>query len=70
MAESADAIEWGKSNASLNDGEGNFYSTIYGPVLTSIRREVVAKQKDINWGTIYIGANIYLELTKKTTKKK
>src|SRR4030095_15709467 len=64
----ADAIEWGKSNASLNDEEGRFYSTIYEPVLTSNRREVASKKKDINWGTIYLSANIYLN-TGKTTKK-
>ncbi len=68
----ADAIEWGKSNASLNDEEGTFYSTIYGPVLTATRREVLSKKKDINWGTIYVAANIYLDKPKttKTTKKK
>lgn len=68
----SDAIEWGKSNASLNDEEGRFYSTIYGPVLTSTRREVLSKKKDISWGTIYIAANIYLDKpkTSKTTKKK
>jgi hypothetical protein len=68
----ADVIEWGKSNASLNDEEGNFYSTIYEPVLTSVRREVAGKKKDINWGTIYLAANIYLnppKTTKKPTKK-
>ncbi len=65
----ADAIEWGKSNGSLNDGEGTFYSTIYEPVLTSTRREVRSKKKDINWGTIYVAANIYLNTPKKTTKK-
>ncbi|MCC6866965.1 MAG: hypothetical protein IT280_12495 [Ignavibacteria bacterium] len=66
----ADAIEWGKSNGSLNDEEGRFYSTIYGPVLTSVRREVRSQKKDINWGTIYISANIYLEKQKPTKKKK
>ncbi len=66
----ADAIEWGKSNGSLNDEEGRFYSTIYGPVLTSARREVRSQKKDINWGTIYISANIYLEKQKPTKKKK
>lgn len=64
----ADAIEWGKSNASLNDEEGIFYSTLYEPVLTSTRREVAGRKKDINWGTIYLAANIYLN-TGKTTKK-
>lgn len=69
----ADAIEWGKSNGSLNDEEGTFFSTIYGPVLSSIRREVRSQKKDINWGTIYLAANIYLDKPKttgKTTKKK
>jgi hypothetical protein len=64
----SDAIEWGKSNASLNDDEGRFYSAIYGPVLSSDRREIIGTKKDINWGTIYIAANIYLN-TGKTTKK-
>ncbi len=65
----ADRLEWGKSNASLNDEEGRFYSTIYGPVLTSTAREVLSKKKEINWGTIYLAANIYLDKPK-TTKKK
>jgi len=64
----ADAIEWGKSNGSLNDEEGTFYSSIYGPVLSSIRREVRSEKKDINWGTIYLAANIYLDSPKKTSK--
>lgn len=68
----ADGLEWGKSNASINDEEGIFYSTIYGPVLTSDRRMAYSRKKDINWGTIYLAANIYLDKPKstKTTKKK
>ncbi len=54
----ADAIEYGKSNASMNDEEGRFFSSIYGPVLTSVRREVQAKTKEVNWGTIYLAVNI------------
>ncbi len=65
----ADAILWGKSNASLNDEEGSFYSTIYDPVQTALRRAVNSRKKDINWGTVYIAANIYLNAEKKTTKK-
>lgn len=59
----ADAIEYGKTNGSLNDAEGRFYSSIYGPVLSSVRREVTSKEKKINWGTIYLGINIYLGVT-------
>ncbi|MEO8512377.1 MAG: opacity family porin [Ignavibacteria bacterium] len=66
----ADAIEWGKTNGSLNDEEGRFYSTIYGPVLTATRREVLSARKDINWGTIYVAANIYLDKPKAAPKKK
>jgi len=64
----ADGLEWGKSNGSLNDDEGTFYSTLYEPVLTATRRQVASKKKDINWGTIYIAANIYLDKPKKTSK--
>ncbi len=68
-----DAIVWGKTNGSLNDEEGTFFSAIYGPVLNGLRRQVISKQKQINWGTIYLAANIYLDKPKttgKTTKKK
>ena len=67
----ADAIEYGKSNASINDEEGRFFSSIYGPVLTSVRTEVQAKQKEINWGTIYLGVNFSFDTgkTKPKTQK-
>jgi hypothetical protein len=65
----SDAIEWGKQGASLNDEEGRFYSSIYGPVLSSDRWERYSSKKDINWGTVYIAANIYL-LKAKTKKPK
>lgn len=56
----ADAVEYGKRSGSLNDEQGRFYSAVYGPVLTSVRREVASKEKKINWGTAYIGLNIDL----------
>jgi hypothetical protein len=60
----ADAIEYGKSNASMNDQEGRFFSSIYGPVLTSVRREVQANTKEINWGTIYLAVNFSFDTSK------
>lgn len=63
------AIEYGKSNASINDAEGRFFSSIYGPVLSSVRREVQGKKKEINWGTIYLGVNFSFN-TPKSTKPK
>jgi len=63
------AIEYGKSNASINDAEGRFFSSIYGPVISSVRKEVQGKKKEINWGTIYLGVNFNFN-TPKTTKPK
>lgn len=65
----ADAIEYGKSNASINDAEGRFFSSIYGPVLSSVRREVQSKKKEINWGTAYIGVNIGFNTPEKKKPK-
>lgn len=64
----ADAVEWGKSNGALNDDEGRFYSSLYGPVITSVRRQVQGKEKKINWGTIYLGVNISLNEPEKKKK--
>lgn len=66
----ADVIEYGKSNGSINDAQGRFFSTIYGPVLTSVRKEVVSKEKKINWGTAYIALNIDLFSPKPAGKSK
>lgn len=66
----SDAVEYGKSNIPLNDEQGRFYSTIYGPVLSSVRRLVNSSEKKINWGTAYIGVNINLFETDKTKSKK
>lgn len=63
------AIEYGKSNASINDAEGRFFSSIYGPVISSVRREVQSKKKEINWGTIYLGVNFNFN-TPKSNKPK
>lgn len=65
----ADRLEWGKSNASLNDEEGYFFSSMYSPVITSVNQMYRSKKKNLNWGTIYLGVNIYFD-TQKTTKKK
>jgi hypothetical protein len=68
----SDAHEWGKSNGTMNDDAGIFYSTLYNPVITADRYQVYAKEKKLNWGTIYIGANFYFntEKSKKTPPKK
>jgi hypothetical protein len=59
---------WGKTNASINDAAGQFYSTLYNPVMNGINYPVQAKQKNINWASFYLGVNIYLN-TGKTSPK-
>ena len=65
----ADRLEWGKSNAYMNDDEGYFFSSMYSPVISSDVQSYTSKKKNINWGTFYLGINIYFEKDK-TTKKK
>jgi len=64
-----DAYDWGTTNASLNDDEGQYFTSIQSPLISSDLYLVKAKKKNINWGTIYLGVNIYFD-THKTTKKK
>jgi hypothetical protein len=59
---------WGKTGASINDGGGQFWSGLYDPILTSVNSLYNSKQKNINWGSIYLGVNIYLN-TGKTNPK-
>lgn len=65
----ADRLEWGKSSAFLNDDEGYFFSSMYSPVVSSDNKIYNSKKKNINWGTIYLGVNVYFD-THKTPKKK
>jgi hypothetical protein len=62
-------LEWGRTNASLNDEEGSYNATIYDPIGTPIRQNIKSSQKDINWSSFYIGVNFYPNLGG-TTKKK
>ena len=63
-----DNYEWGKTNAGINDEQGQFWSSIYGPVINSINKLYNSKQKQINWASFYLGVNIYFD-SGKTTKK-
>jgi hypothetical protein len=64
----AGTVEWGRTNASINDGEGNFSSNIYDPPGTLQKSNIISKQKDINWSSFYFGVNFYPNIT--GTKKK
>lgn len=65
----SDRIEWGRNNAPLNDAEGTFISSLPGFLSGSLPVQYTAKEKKINWGTIYIGFNLYLDTKSKPKKK-
>lgn len=65
----ADRYAWGNTNASLNDEEGTYYSALQSPFdPASYYGLVKGKKKNINWGTIYLGVNIYFDTEKKTNQ--
>ncbi|MCX7832922.1 MAG: hypothetical protein N2490_01770 [Ignavibacteria bacterium] len=62
-----DAINYGKTNLSLNDEEGQYYSNLHDP--NGVNKTFYAKKKSINWLTFFIGLNFYpSELTPKERK--
>ncbi len=63
----SDFYEWGRSNGNLNDDEGSFRSSLPNYLSNNFPQEYKSTKKKINWGTVYIAANIYLNATK--TKK-
>lgn len=63
-------IEWGRTNASINDAEGTYSASIYDPPGAPIRNNIKSQQKDINWATFYIGVNFYPNITGTGTTKK
>lgn len=63
-------VEWGRTNASLNDEEGTYSANIYDPIGTPIRNNIKSRQKDINWASFYVGVNFYPNITGTGTKKK
>lgn len=67
----SDFYEWGRTNANLNDDEGTYRSSLPNYLSNNYPNSYAAKKKNINWGTIYLAANIYLNAVKKksTTKK-
>jgi hypothetical protein len=64
----SDFYEWGRTNGNLNDDEGTFRSSLPNYLSNNFPQQYTSAKKKINWGTIYLAANIYLN-TNKTTKK-
>jgi hypothetical protein len=53
--------EWGRTNASINDEEGQIVSNLYNPILGSQYEFYRSKKKNVNFGTIYLGVNFYFD---------
>ena len=64
----AERYEWGQTNAALNDDEGGFYSNLPNLLSDPNFKSYSSSKKNINWGTVYLALNYYLNIPK-TTKK-
>jgi len=66
-----DYLDWGKTNMSLNDGEGYYYTSLTNPVGGGQGAKLThTNDKQINWWTVYLGVNIYPNILSKPEPKK
>jgi hypothetical protein len=63
----SDRMEWGRTNAGLNDEQGYFYSSI-PRIIGTPAKLYSSKTKKIDWGTIYLGVSYTIDLKEKTKK--
>jgi hypothetical protein len=66
----AGLVEWGRTNASLNDDEGYYISNLYGALGDRYRGNIKSDSKQLNWSTFYVAVNFYPNIGKTTTTKK
>jgi len=66
----SDFYEWGRTNGNLNDDEGSFRSSLPNYLSNNFPLAYSNSSKKINWGTIYLAVNIYLNTGKKKTPTK
>jgi hypothetical protein len=64
----SDAVTYGKTNISLNDAEGFYYSNLANAEGEGYK-QYYTKDKKINWWTFFIGLNFYPNLMDNTPKK-
>lgn len=60
----SERYEWGKTNAALNDGDGGFLSNLPNLLSDANFKTYSSSQKNINWGTIYLALNYYINIPK------
>lgn len=65
----AGLVEWGRTNASINDEEGYYISNLYGALGDRFRGNIKSNSKEMNWATFYVAVNFYPDMGKKTPKK-
>jgi hypothetical protein len=61
-------VEWGRTNANINDDGGSYISNLYGALGDRYRANIKSDSKEMNWSSFYIAVNFYPNI-KKTTKK-
>jgi len=67
----ADRYSWGNTNASLNDEQGTYFSGLQSPIDPPPYYGLVnSKRKVLDWGTIYLGINIYFPTNSNKTPQK
>lgn len=65
----SDALQYGKTNLSLNDAEGFYYSNLASAEGEGVK-QYNTKNKNLNWWSFYVGVNLYIsELSKQNRKK-
>lgn len=66
----SDYLDWGKTNMSLNDGEGYYYSSLTNPVGGGPGAKLThTNDKQLDWWTFYFGVNIYPGILSPAPKK-
>jgi hypothetical protein len=66
----SERYEWGRTNAELNDEEGTYISNLPNYLYDANFKIYSSKKKDINWGSAYMGVNIYFNTAKKKAPTK
>jgi hypothetical protein len=70
QCQTSDFYEWGRNEGNLNDDEGSFRSSLPNYLSNNFPKAYTNSKKNINWGTIYLAANIYFNTGKKKTPSK
>lgn len=65
----ASAVGFGRDNLEINDAEGWYFNSLSNPIYNNIPYQKYSRNKDIQYWTIYLGVNFYLDQPGKNKKK-